>query len=286
MQNIEYWVWLSRIENVEPIILLNLIQKYKSPKIIWNKTEKELLKENIDKDTVNKIINKKYRYNLEKYIIYMKQNNIHIINIFDEEYPIKLKNTYDPPAVLYIKGNKNILNNDGIAIVGARNATTYGKKVAKEFAYNLSKYNINIVSGLARGIDSYAHLGAILANGRTIAVVGTGLDRVYPRENKMLQENIIKNGGAIISEYVIGTEPLSKNFPARNRIISGISDEILIIEAKEKSGALITGDFALEQGRELSVIPGNIDNLNSVGTNELIKQGAKIVTKIEDIIYK
>jgi len=234
----------------------------------------------------------------------MEKNDIDIISITEEKYPEILKEIYDPPISLYIKGNTEILNNKSIAIVGCRDATEYGKKAAKYFSYNLSREGINIVSGLARGIDSYAHIGNVCAldeiqkeadklkidiqkynhqYGKTIAVVGNGLDIVYPNENKYLSDKIIETGGAIISEYPLGTKPDKMNFPARNRIVSGISNGIIVIEAKEKSGTLITVDFALEQGRDVYVVPGNINSINSVGTNDLIKQGARLVTHYKDI---
>ena len=201
---------------------------------------------------------------------------------------------------LYIRGNKEILNGKNVGIVGCRDCTDYGKKAAKYFAYNLSKEkSINIVSGLAKGVDSYAHWGSVGANiecestkncgkkqvscGKTIAVLGNGLDMIYPKENIELANEIIRSGGAIISEYPCGTKPDKMNFPARNRIISGLSKGIIVIEAKEKSGTLITVDFALEQGRDVFVVPGNINSINSVGTNDLIRQGAKMVTSYEDV---
>lgn len=234
----------------------------------------------------------------------MKKNNIDIISINEKKYPKILKEIYDPPISLYIKGNTEILNNKSIAIVGCRDATEYGKKAAKYFSYNLSKKGVNIVSGLARGIDSYAHIGNVCVQdekqkeeyklkisiqqdniqyGKTIAVVGNGLDIVYPKENKYLFDKIIETGGAIISEYPLGIKPDKMNFPARNRIVSGISKGIIVIEAKEKSGTLITVDFALDQGRDVYVVPGNINSINSVGTNDLIKQGARLVTHYKDI---
>ena len=191
--------------------------------------------------------------------------------------------------------------------MGCRECTDYGKKAAKYFSYNLSKEkSINIVSGLAKGVDSYAHWGSVGANiecgkfencgkkqnscgklnmncGKTIAVLGNGLDMIYPKENIELANEIIRSGGAIISEYPCGTKPDKMNFPARNRIISGMSQGIIVIEAKEKSGTLITVDFALEQGRDVFVVPGNINSINSVGTNDLIKQGAKMVTSYQEI---
>ena len=194
-----------------------------------------------------------------------------------------LKKIYDSPVSLYIRGDKRILNGENIGIVGCRDCSDYGKKAAKYFAYNLSKKGINIVSGLAKGIDSYSHIGTFQNEGKTIAVIGNGLDMIYPKENLELANEIIKRGGTIISEYPCGTKPDKMKFPARNRIISGISSGIIVIEAKEKSGTLITVDFALEQGKDVFVVPGNINSINSVGTNDLIKQGARLVTTYEDI---
>lgn len=176
------------------------------------------------------------------------------------------------------------MNNLSIAIIGCREASEYGKKAAQYFSYNLAKQNINIVSGLAKGIDCFAHIGALQAKGKTIAVIGSGLDIIYPKENEKLAEKIICSGGAIISEYPIGTIPKKDNFPARNRIISGLCKGVLIVEAKEKSGSLITGDFAMEQGKEIFAVPGNINSLNSVGTNMLIKDGAIPVCNYNDVI--
>lgn len=212
------------------------------------------------------------------------KNNIDIVSVDDNEYPKLLKEIYDSPVSLYVRGNKNILNNFGLAIIGCREATEYGKKVAQSFSYRLSREKVNIISGLARGIDSMAHLGAVYAKGKTIAVLGNGLDTVYPEKNLFLAQKIIQNGGAIISEYPLGTKPNKMNFVARNRIISGLSRGVVIVEAKEKSGTLLTVDFALEQGRDIFIIPGNIDSANSFGTNELIKQGGKIATNYRDVL--
>lgn len=284
MEDIKYWIWFSKLENISPKILNNLLHKYKTPQNIWQKAEEDLIADGIKEKHIKEILNQKHRQNLDKYVEYMVKNNIGIIKIIDEDYPYKLKSIYDPPVILYYKGNKKILNEQSIAIVGCRKCTTYGKNVSIKFACELAKNNINVVSGLAEGIDSYSHIGALNSNGNTIAVVGCGLDRVYPKQNKFLFDEIIKNKGLIISEYVIGTEPLAQNFPKRNRIISGLSDALIVVEAKQKSGTLITVDFALEQGKEIYVVPGNINSINSVGTNELIKQGAQIITDINDIL--
>lgn len=207
-----------------------------------------------------------------------------IIYQAQKEYPEKLNTIYAPPAKLYVLGDESILNQPSIAIVGCRQATDYGKKVAFQFAYELSKQGIVIVSGLARGIDYCAHLGAVKANGKTIAVLGSGLNHIYPKEHQGFCKEIIQKGGAIITEYEPQEKPLPTHFPARNRIISGLSNGVLVVEAKQKSGTLITVDYALDQGKDVFVIPGNITSINSYSTNEIIKQGAKLVTNVEDIL--
>ena len=285
-------MWLSLIKGLGSRKKLELLQEYGNPKKIYNLTESELLKvRGIGKELAKKILDKNIKEQIYKHIKYMQKYKIDIININDKKYPQILKQIYDPPISLYIKGNVEILNGKNIAIVGCRNSSKYGEEAAKYFAYNLSTKGINIISGLARGIDTYAHignLGAMMHNGndicgKTIAVVGNGIDIIYPKENKYLEEKIIKSGGCIISEYPLGTKPEKFNFPARNRIISGLSKGVLVIEARAKSGTLITIDFALQQGRDVYVVPGNINSVNSVGTNDLIKQGAKLVTRVEEI---
>lgn len=284
MENIKYWIWLSKVEGLTPKLLNDLLRKYDNPENIWNKTKEELIQDGVKQLHANKLTNIIYRKNLDKYIEYMQNNNIEIITLQDKYYPDKLKVIYDPPIVLYLKGNKKILNKKSIAIVGCRLCTKYGQVVSRKLSYDLSLNNINIISGLARGIDSYAHKASLDAKGTTIAVVGCGLDRVYPKENYDLFRKIIDSGGAVISEYIIGTKPLARNFPKRNRIISGLSDGVIVIEAREKSGTLITVDFALEQGKNVYAVPGEINKLNSYGTNNLIKQGAKVITNTEDIL--
>lgn len=285
-------MWLSLIKGLGSRKKLELLQEYGNPKKIYNLTESELLKvRGIGKELAKKILDKNIKEQIYKHIKYMQKYKIDIISINDKKYPQILKQIYDPPISLYIKGNAEILNGKNIAIVGCRNSSKYGEEAAKYFAYNLSAKGINIISGLARGIDTYAHignLGAMIHNGndicgKTIAVVGNGIDIIYPKENKYLEEKIIKSGGCIISEYPLGTKPEKFNFPARNRIISGLSKGVLVIEARAKSGTLITIDFALQQGRDVYVVPGNINSVNSVGTNDLIKQGAKLVTRVEEI---
>ena len=301
LENKKYWIWFSLIKGLGCVRKNKLLKIYGTPEEIYKLSKSELLKiDGIGDETVKNIIEAKNEKILNYHIKYMKENNIDIIHICEKSYPQILKQIYDAPVSLYIRGNKEILNGKNVGIVGCRDCTDYGKKTAKYFAYNLSKEkSINIVSGLAKGVDSYAHWGSVGANiecestkncgkkqvscGKTIAVLGNGLDMIYPKENVELANEIIGRGGTIISEYPCGTKPDKMNCTARNRIISGLSKGIIVIEAKEKSGTLITVDFALEQGRDVFVVPGNINSINSVGTNDLIRQGAKIVTSYEDV---
>ena len=276
-----YWIWFSLIKGLGIKRKQKLLKIYKTPKKIYELNKEELLKIKgigIGTQIVNNILEEKTRKDVNKHISYMEKNNIDIISIIDKTYPQNLRNIYDPPISLYVKGNKNILNNKAIAIIGCRQASEYGRKAAKYFGYNLSKSGANIISGLAKGIDSYSHFGNIYAllekmnlqknnnslntdienlnnYGKPIAVVGSGVDIVSPKENENLEEKIVELGGAIISEYPLGTKVQKMHFPARNRIISGMSNGVLVIEAKEKSGTLITVDFALEQGRDVFVVP-------------------------------
>lgn len=214
------------------------------------------------------------------------------IVINSKEYPEKLKNIYNPPLKLYVFGNKELLNQKGVAIVGSRKATEYGKKNAYKFSKELAERGINIISGLAKGIDTCAHLGAVQAQieskslkkiGKTIVVMGSGFNNIYPKENTELARKIIKSGGCIITEYPAETKPEKLNFPKRNRIISGLSNGVLVVEANNTSGALITAEFALEQGKEVFAIPGDITKEQSNGCNELIKDGASLITNSKEI---
>ncbi len=299
-----YWVWFSLIPNLGNIKKQKLLNFFKTPKDIYKATKAQLMQiDGIGEKLADEIQNKEIKEIVKNHIDYLDKNNINVITIEDNEYPIMLRQIYDYPISLYVKGNVSILNSSCMAVVGCRDATEYGMKAAKYFSYHLAENNICVVSGLAKGIDSYAHIGALWAYKdnkkrlikqeykdkeqeeqikekskqkiikntekikeeqiekkhvnyvKTIAVLGNGLDMIYPQENKELADMISKNGGAIISEYPLGTKPEKLHFPARNRIVSGMSKGVLVIEAKEKSGTLITVDFALEQGRDVFVVP-------------------------------
>ena len=214
----------------------------------------------------------------------VKNAGVEVIDIYDDSYPELLKEISHPPLVLYVKGNVDVLSKRCFAIVGSRNATDYGISMAQRFGAELANLGIVVVSGLARGIDSAAHRAA-LKSGITVAVTGSGLNRVYPRENTELASAISKQG-AVISEYPMSEPPLRENFPRRNRIISGLSKGILVVEAALRSGALITARHGCEQNRDIFAIPGNVDSEGSKGTHALIKEGAKLVESIEDIVQE
>jgi DNA processing protein len=198
-------------------------------------------------------------------------------------YPQQLRQIYDPPVNLYVRGNVGLLCQPGIAVVGTRHPTPYGTGMAERLASDLSHHGLCIFSGLARGVDSAAHRGALAAKGKTVAVFGTSVDVVYPKENSRLADQILATGGALISEFPLGTFAAPQNFPIRNRIISGLSVGVLVVEAAEYSGTRITARCALEQNREVFAVPGNVTNKNSWGPNTLIKQGAKLVATWEDV---
>jgi DNA processing protein len=206
-----------------------------------------------------------------------------IVALSHAEYPPRLKEIYDPPVVLFVRGDVGLLSKPGIAVVGTRHPTPYGSGMAERLSTDLAAHGLVIISGMARGVDTASHRGALAAKGKTMAVFGTGIDVPYPKENTRLSEQILAMGGALVSEFPIGTFPAPQNFPIRNRIISGMSVGVLVVEAAEYSGTRITSRCALEQNRDVYAVPGNVTNKNSWGPNTLIKQGAKLVATWEDV---
>ncbi|WP_201750540.1 DNA-processing protein DprA [Senegalia massiliensis] len=284
MTNRDILIWLNSISGIGNKTINKLYNYFENLTDLWNLSNNDIMKLSFLRSNVkSNIIKFKNSIYYDDIINKANDNNIEIITILDSNYPLKLKNIYDPPNVLYCKGNIELLNKLSIAIVGSRKATYYGKWVAEKLSKELSEYSICIVSGMALGIDAIAHKGAIDKNGSTIAVLGSGVDKAYPKTNTMLYDNICEKG-LVISEFPIGMKPVAGNFPLRNRIISGLSSGILVIEAKERSGSLITAYHALDQGKDVFAVPGNINSIYSKGTNLLIKDGAKIITCLEDIL--
>jgi len=278
------WLALSSVPNVGPIRFISLVKHFGSPEAVLSASEKELSDFPEIGTVIASNIKRKVDWKLaEKQLELMEKNQAQFLTFKDEAYPENLKSIYDPPPYFFIKGEIREDDKNAIAIVGCRAASPYGKQIAEKIGRELAKRGITIVSGLAWGIDSVGHLSALEENGRTIAVFGSGLDVIYPSENKKLVERIVQNG-AIVSEFLLGTKPEAPNFPRRNRLISGLSLGVVIVEAGAKSGALLTAQSALEQNREVFAIPGNVGAKTSEGTNRLIKQGAKLVTSVEDIL--
>jgi DNA processing protein len=281
--NLKYWIALKSITGVGNVTFPALVDKFVSlPAIFTTQASQLAAIPGISKKTATAIACFKGWDKIKRELDRTIKAGIRIVTYQDELYPAKLRNIYDRPAFIYVKGNltKDEIN---IAMVGSRQASTYGKYTTERISRELAIKGITIVSGLARGIDAAAHRGALAAQGRTIAVMGSGLDIIYPPENKKLFAEI-EQSGAVISEYSLGTPPLASNFPARNRIISGMSYDVVVVEAGEKSGSLITARLALEQGREVFAVPGSIDSAGARGTNKLIKQGAKLIENIDDIL--
>jgi len=274
---------LNTVTGIGSIKLKRLLDYFGNAREILSVSKSQLKNINGISEKIANEISKASSDKLKEELSLAKKHGVDILTINDKDYPVRLKEISDPPIVLYVKGK--VLSEDqmSIAIVGSRRASYYGLSTAEKFAQELSNLGITVVSGMARGIDSAAHRGALKSKSRTISVLGSGLAEIYPPENKKLFDEISQNG-AVISEFPMKAKPLAHNFPRRNRIISGLSLGVIVVEAAKNSGALITADFALEQGREVFAIPGKVDSTTSFGTNRLIKQGAKLVNCVEDII--
>lgn len=262
----------------------NLIARFKNPDAVLRASPRELVEiEGIDKTLAYQIKNKSDPQFAAKQMQMMKKVNARLISFWDKNYPSMLKNIFDPPVLLFVRGQIEPLQIPGLAIVGTRNPSAYGKVITEKFSREIASQGVIITSGLARGVDTIAHRSTVACGGKTVAVVGTGVDVFYPFENKELATQIIASG-ALISEFPMGDKPDAPHFPRRNRIISGMSQATLVIEAGKGSGALITADFALEQGKDIFAVPGNISSPKSFGTNRLIQDGAAIALCPDDIL--
>lgn len=284
MNDRDYLIWLNSIRGIGHRTIEQFINYFGSLENIWNSPVSEIYSfPKLRKKVADRLIETRNKEFVDKYKEKLQLKDINNIIRSDESYPESLKNIKTSPHILYMKGTIKEEDHNSLAIIGSRKCTSYGKNIAYKFAKELAKHGITIVSGMAYGIDSAAHRGAIDGGGRTIAVLGCGVDICYPKSNYNLMKEIIEKG-AVVSEYPLGTEPIAGNFPRRNRIISGLSKGVLVVEAGLKSGSLITIDYALDQGKDVFAIPGNINCSVSKGTNKLIKEGAKPVTSVEDIL--
>jgi DNA processing protein len=274
---------LMSVPGVGPQRIRALVGRFGSAKTVLEADRHSLRQvENIDEKTANAILNERDAAFADRQLQSADKNGVQLVAYWDDDYPEALKAIHDPPVLLFVKGNRFSENHPTIAVVGTRTPSTYGRTMAEKFAVDLVQAGAAVASGMARGVDTGAHRGAIKAGGPTWAVLGCCVDVVYPPENKKLYQDIVESG-AVVSEFPMNTPPDPGHFPRRNRIISGLSLGTLVIEAGEKSGALITAYMALEQNREVFALPGNVTSPKSRGTNRLIQEGAKLVTCLEDI---
>jgi DNA processing protein len=279
----QYWVAFSLVKGIGAVRFQAVLNYFGDPQIAWGAPTEALRQAGLSDKIIENLVRTRDQVDLDKLWEEMEQKNISILIQQDESYPKRLNEIDQPPPVLYTQGNINPDDEWSVAIVGTRRVTAYGRQVAEDIAGSLARNGLTIISGLARGVDSIAHQAALDAGGRTIAVLGSGLDRIYPPENRQLAEQI-KANGAIISEFSPNTPPEASNFPQRNRLISGLSLAVLVIEAGIKSGALITAAFAADQGREVFAVPGNITSPGSRGTNRLIQNGAHPLLSAEQVL--
>lgn len=278
------WLALARVKGLGAVSFKKLTARFVDPTAAFSAALTELEQvEGLHRDTIDGIVAFSDWAEVDEEIERARDAGIAIVPFTNPNYPARLRTIADPPPFLYVKGNILTDDDKAVAIVGSRSASEYGRRVARDLARGLASLGFTVVSGMARGIDGVAHQSALQAGGRTIAVLGSGVERAYPAEHDMLYQRIGENG-AVVSELPIGTRPMAFNFPARNRLISGLSLGVVVVEATEKSGSLITATLAVEQGREVFAVPGEVGSSRSRGAHRLIRQGAKLVEGVDDII--
>lgn len=279
----KYWVGFNLVKGIGAARLRVLLQYFGDIEAAWNASPQALQAAGLGNKVIDTFLQVRLDVDLETVLQRIQSKGISVLTWEDETYPRRLKDIDQPPPVLYLRGSLLPADEWAVAIVGTRRITAYGRQVTEEIATTLARSGVTIVSGLARGVDSVAHKAALDAGGRTIAVLGSGVDVIYPNEHRLLAERMIASG-ALLSDYAPGTAPDGVNFPPRNRIISGLSQAVVVVEAGQKSGALITAEFAADQGRDVFAVPGNINAPQSVGCNALIQQGARPLLQARDIL--
>lgn len=281
--DLQYWIGFNKVTGIGPVRLRALIDAFGGIEPAWKAAAEELRRTGLGEKLVERLVQARSTLDLAAELKQLESRGLRTIPMDDPKYPSRLKEIESPPVVLYTWGELLPEDQWAAAVVGTRRATPYGKAVTAELAAGLAASGVTVVSGLARGIDGIAHQSALEAGGRSLAVLGSGLDQIYPPEHRNLAQSIAKSG-AVVTDYSLGTRPEGGNFPARNRIIAGLSLAVIVVEAGESSGALITADFAAEQGRDVFAVPGRIYDRGSRGTNRLIASGAFPVTSVEDIL--
>ena len=277
------WMAIALTPGLGPTKARKLVERFGSPEGVLRASLTELESTGIQAVSAQSLATGKSAESAREEIARAAASDAVVITMDNPSYPPRLKEIYDPPLILYVRGKLDVLTKPGLAVVGTRHPTPYGTGMAERLACDLAAQGLVILSGMARGVDTASHRGAIAAKGKTIAVFGTGVDVIYPKENSRLSEQILALGGALITEFPLGTFAAPQNFPIRNRILSGMSVGVLVVEAAEYSGTRITARCALEQNRDVFAVPGNVTNKNSWGPNTLIKQGAKLVATWEDV---
>jgi DNA processing protein len=278
-----FWLALNQVKGIGAVRFNNLLNHFGTPQLAWEAPKESLRQAGLSERIVENLIKMRANVDLQSLWEKIENQNAKLVTWEDKEYPARLRNISQPPPVIYIKGDYSPADEWAVAIVGTRKVTSYGKQVTEDIASFLASQGITVISGLARGVDAIAHRAALKAGGRTIAVLGNGIDKVYPPEHNELTREIVRQG-AIITDYPIGTPPDSRNFPPRNRMIAGLAIAVIVIEAGRKSGSVITAEFANEQGKEVFVVPGSIYSAQSVGTNRLIQEGANPLLSVEDLM--
>ncbi|MBN1487658.1 MAG: DNA-processing protein DprA [Anaerolineae bacterium] len=283
MDNLRYWLGFNQVRGIGPVRLRALLDFFGDIHSAWEAPESALRDLKLNRKALHNFLDTRQKTDLDILLRQVDAAKVQVLTWDSSDYPSLLRNISDSPPVLFVKGT--LLESDewALAIVGTRKATVYGREVARRLASELVQNGVTIVSGLARGIDGIAHAAALESGGRTIAVLGCGVDIIYPADHRKLAQRIIENG-AMVSDYPLGTKPESSNFPPRNRIISGLSLGVVVVEAGVSSGALITADFAINQGRDVFAVPGSILSPAFVGCNRLLRDGASIVTEVRDIL--
>jgi DNA processing protein len=282
-QDIRYWIGFNKVSGIGAARLQALLDYFGDLETAWQASAHDLRQAGIDRRSLDNLLREREKLDLDAQVERLARAGVHLLTWDDPDYPPNLRQVYNAPPILYVRGRIETRDEWAVAVVGTRRASVYGKEATRMIATGLAQAGVTVVSGMARGVDTMAHRTSLEAGGRTIAVLGCGVDVVYPAENARLAAEIAEQG-ALVSEYALGTQPDARNFPSRNRIISGLTLGTVVVEAGLPSGARITADFAAEQGREVFAVPGNVFNRGSQGTNRLIQEGAKLVRNAADIL--
>jgi DNA processing protein len=282
-KDVRYWVGFNKVSGIGAARLRALLDYFGDLETAWRASSHDLQQAGLDKRSLSNLLAARSEIDLDAELARLARIGVQVLTWDDADYPRNLREVYNAPPVLYMRGRIEERDEWSVAVVGTRRASVYGKEAARMLGMGLAQAGVTVVSGLAQGIDTLAHRACLDAGGRTLAVLGCGVDVVYPSQNARLAAEIVERG-ALVSEYALGTRPEARNFPPRNRIISGLTLGTVVVEADLGSGALITADFAAEQNREVFAVPGSVFNRNSRGTNDLIQQGAKMVCTVADVL--